>query len=58
MATEEVPFETAGQVEEKLALFEKLFGPRYSEQDKWYDATNRKSERLELAFTYFVAEYG
>jgi hypothetical protein len=40
----EVAFETAGQIEEKLELYEKLLGVRFSMKDKYFATTSQKPE--------------
>lgn len=45
IASEEVPFETAGQIEEKLAMFEKLMGLRYTMRDKGFAKVSQKEEK-------------
>lgn len=46
MATVAVPFETPDQVEEKEALFEKLFQGRFSKEgDKWFAGTCSRADR-------------
>ncbi len=39
-----MPFETAEEVEAKLALFEDLFRNKYTEGEKHYEATCKKPE--------------
>ena len=41
---EEVPFESAGQIEEKVELYERVLGPRYSKDDKCFAARKLKSK--------------
>ena len=42
---EEVPFESAGQIEEKVELYERVLGPRYSKDDKYFAAISQKTEK-------------
>lgn len=45
MATGEIPFETAGQIEDKLLQYEELFKSRYTKDDPWYASTVQREQR-------------
>ena len=45
MATGDIPFDTAGQIEEKMLLYEEIFKGRYTKDDLWHASTVQREQR-------------